>query len=69
MSTHILADVERVCDVVGIMDHGKMLLQAPRKELLSKVSVSIFEIEAHNPAKLLLWMESNQDLPWLTSAH
>ena len=68
MSTHILADVERVCDVVGIMDHGKMLVQAPRKELLSRVSVSIFEVEAHNPAKLLVWMEANQALPWLTSA-
>jgi ABC-2 type transport system ATP-binding protein len=68
MSTHILADVERVCDVVGIMDHGKMLVQAPRKELLSRFSVSIFEVEAQNPAKLLVWMKANQALPWLTSA-
>jgi len=28
MSTHILADVERVCDTVGIIDHGKIVAQA-----------------------------------------
>ena len=67
MSTHILADVERVCDMIGIMDHGKMLVQAPRKDLLSQVSASIFEIEAQDPAKLQAWMESNKYLPWLVS--
>jgi ABC-2 type transport system ATP-binding protein len=68
MSTHILADVERVCDVVVIMDHGKMLAQAPRNELLSRVSVSIFEIEAQAPAKLKEWMNANQNVSWLTSS-
>jgi len=28
MSTHILNDVERVCDTVGIIDKGKMVVQA-----------------------------------------
>ena len=68
MSTHILADVERVCDMIGIMDHGKMLVQAPRTELLSRVSVSIFEIEAQVPARLKDWMKANQEISWLTSA-
>ena len=31
MSTHILADVERVCDVVGIIAKGRMLVQSPRE--------------------------------------
>ena len=33
MSTHILADVERVCDAVAILDHGRLLVSAPVAEL------------------------------------
>jgi ABC-2 type transport system ATP-binding protein len=32
-STHILGDVERVCDSVAILDHGRVLTQAPISEL------------------------------------
>jgi ABC-2 type transport system ATP-binding protein len=32
-STHILADVERVCDTVAILDRGRVVVQAPMAEL------------------------------------
>jgi len=32
-STHILADVERVCDTVAILDRGRVVAQAPIDEL------------------------------------
>ncbi len=32
-STHILADVERVCDTVAILDHGKVVTQASITDL------------------------------------
>ncbi len=32
-STHILGDVERVCDSVAILDHGRVVAQAPIDEL------------------------------------
>jgi ABC-2 type transport system ATP-binding protein len=32
-STHILGDVERVCDAVAILDHGRVVAQAPIDEL------------------------------------
>jgi len=32
-STHILSDVERVCDTVAVLDHGRVLVQAPMAEL------------------------------------
>ncbi len=35
-STHILADVERVCDRVAILDHGRVLTQAPIEELKAR---------------------------------
>lgn len=48
MSTHILADVERVCDTVGIIRKGEMIAQAERLELLERYAVSALEIELAN---------------------
>src|SRR5205085_543919 len=33
MSTHILADVERICDNVAVLDHGRLIATAPTEEL------------------------------------
>ena len=38
-SSHILADVERVCDHVTIIDRGKKLLDAETRELLSRYAM------------------------------
>jgi ABC-2 type transport system ATP-binding protein len=35
-STHILSDVQRVSDTVGVMHRGKLIAQAPIDELLGK---------------------------------
>jgi len=35
-SSHILSDVERVCDTVAILDRGRILTQAPVKELKAR---------------------------------
>lgn len=45
LSTHILADVERVCDQVGILNHGKLVTQAGREELVERYAAPIFEVE------------------------
>jgi ABC-2 type transport system ATP-binding protein len=67
MSTHILADVERVCDVVGIIAKGKMLVQSPREALLERYAVPAFEVEADDRPALANWGESLKRLPWVTS--
>ena len=67
MSTHILADVERVCDVVGIIAKGRMLVQAPREELLDRYAVPAFEVEADDPSALARWAEELRRLPWVTA--
>ncbi len=38
-SSHILADVERVCDHVTIIDHGRKLLQISTGELLNRYAM------------------------------
>ncbi len=54
MSTHILADVERVCDAIGIIDHGLMHLAARRDELIKKYTIPAFEVEVEHGAEKLL---------------
>ena len=45
MSTHILADVERVCDTVAILNHGRLLVSAPVAELQERYAQPAFELE------------------------
>jgi ABC-2 type transport system ATP-binding protein len=71
MSTHILADVERVCDTVGIIDRGRLVVQSPKKELLEKYAAPVFEAAADRgqEAALGAWAEGLKKRPpfWLDS--
>lgn len=69
MSTHILADVERVCDTVGIIDRGRLIVQAAKKELLETYAAPVFEVEADRGQEdaLRAWAESLSRAPWLDS--
>jgi ABC-2 type transport system ATP-binding protein len=44
-STHILNDVERVCDRVAILDHGRLVAEAPVDELLQRYAADVFLVE------------------------
>lgn len=44
-STHILDDVERVCDRVGILAQGRLVLEKPLQELLSENITPVYDIE------------------------
>jgi ABC-2 type transport system ATP-binding protein len=69
MSTHILADVERVCDMVGIIAKGKLLVQARSEELLERYAVPAFEVEADDQPALTRWAEDLRRLPWVTAVN
>jgi ABC-2 type transport system ATP-binding protein len=47
-STHILADVERICDTVAILDHGRVVTQGPIEEVRARYGASkvIIEVES-----------------------
>jgi ABC-2 type transport system ATP-binding protein len=44
-STHILGDVERVCDSVAILDHGRVLTQGPMSELKARYGRQKFVVK------------------------
>ncbi|MGA2490583.1 MAG: ABC transporter ATP-binding protein [Anaerolineales bacterium] len=67
MSTHILADVERVCDVVGIIAKGRMLVQSPREELLEHYAIPAFEVEGDDQAALSQWAADLRNQSWVIS--
>lgn len=63
MSTHILSDVERVCDVVGIIDHGELITKARIEQLRERYARSVFELRfEEDPTSLISTLNS---LPWV----
>ena len=70
MSTHILADVERVCDSVGIINRGQLVTEARTDELLERYAVPAFEFEVERGfgQSLKAWVETLRHLSWVTSA-
>ena len=68
MSTHILADVERICDAVGILADGKLIVEARREDLIAQYAAPVFEIEGENDhaAEIQAWAETLRARPWVS---
>ncbi len=52
ISTHLLLELERVCDWVSIIDQGIIVTQGPMSELVARYSSPIFLIESSAPQRL-----------------
>lgn len=48
-SSHILSDVQEVCDTVGILDHGHLRFQGPIGELLSRKAAPVYRVRVRPP--------------------
>jgi ABC-2 type transport system ATP-binding protein len=67
MSSHILADMERICTVIGIIAKGRMLVQAPRLELLERYAQPVFVCVGEHSEALERWAKDIGKEPWVTS--
>ena len=69
MSTHILADVERVADTVAIINRGRLLAVAPQRDLIERYAIPAFEVEVQESREehLAAWAESLRPRPWVVS--
>jgi len=61
-STHILSDVDRICDDVVIINNGKLVVSSPLPELKEKFAAAILEIELAKMPKTILADLKKQ--PW-----
>lgn len=53
-STHVLSDVDRICDDVILINKGNLIVDSPLAELKAKYAASILEVEfIKDPAELL----------------
>jgi ABC-2 type transport system ATP-binding protein len=64
LSTHILSDVQQVCDVVGVIDHGQLRFQGPLTELLARTS-SAYALHVRGGANGLA--ATLREEPWVAS--
>lgn len=53
LSTHILNDIERICDEVSILDKGKILISSNLESLKEQYIQPIFDIEYENDASIM----------------
>jgi ABC-2 type transport system ATP-binding protein len=67
-STHILTDVERICDRVAIIHKGELLLESDREELLNRYPINTAELELDNHCHANgQWKETLEKQPWVNS--
>ena len=69
-STHVLADVERICDRVGILDHGRLIVEGGLAALLDRYALPVWRIEAEpgQAAALTALATSLRAAPWVQAA-
>ncbi len=69
-STHVLADVERICDRVAILDHGRLVVEGPLAELLDRYALPVYRVEAEpgEAAGLAALATRLRGLDWVTAA-
>lgn len=51
LSTHILSDVERVCDEVAILNDGKIVLKENLTKLMDEYVLPVYDVEFEKPCK------------------
>jgi ABC-2 type transport system ATP-binding protein len=66
-STHILADVERICDTVGILHEGRLVDVAGRDELMARYASDVAELVVDETAGTLpAFIAELQSLSWVS---
>ena len=66
MSTHILDDVERICDTIGVLHRGRLVTVEERRALLERHAPPAVEIEFEAPAEAVAaWAAQLREIPGL----
>jgi ABC-2 type transport system ATP-binding protein len=67
-STHVLADVERICDRVAILDRGRLVTEGPLEDLLAAHARPIYRLEPApgQGAAVRVLVDRLRAAPWTT---
>jgi ABC-2 type transport system ATP-binding protein len=70
LSSHILTDIERVCDTVAILHKGRLVMVSGRSELLEQYATDAVELEldARNGTAALVdgFIQALEQQPWVS---
>jgi ABC-2 type transport system ATP-binding protein len=64
MSTHILSDVERICDTVAIIDKGQLLVQDKMQELRKRFASKQIEIVFETHDAFQSFIDAARSMNW-----
>jgi ABC-2 type transport system ATP-binding protein len=69
MSSHSLADVERVCDRVAIINQGRLLVESTVSDLQARHALPIFllQLENSNDERVSGLTDQLQSMDWATN--
>lgn len=73
LSSHILADIERICDTIAVLHKGQLVLVSGRDELLVHYAVNAVELEfdaawlATSPESMTRFQNALQGCPWVAN--
>jgi ABC-2 type transport system ATP-binding protein len=66
-STHVLTDIERICDRVAILDHGRLVTEGPLDQLLARYALPLYRLvpETGEDAGLARLATALRSVPWV----
>jgi ABC-2 type transport system ATP-binding protein len=53
VATHILSDIDQICDHVGVMHEGRMIFSGPMREMKQRLRRDDFQLEVDGPREKL----------------
>ncbi|WP_100486272.1 ABC transporter ATP-binding protein [Sporolactobacillus pectinivorans] len=67
-STHILSDVERICDQIGVLNNGQLVLQGPLAEIKQNYRQEALQIETMTQDQASLLVSRLESIPHIGNA-
>jgi ABC-2 type transport system ATP-binding protein len=66
-STHVLTDIERICDRVAILDHGRLVTEASLDDLLARYAMPLYRLvpEPGEDSGLARLATALRSVPWV----